>query len=87
MDWYYFWRALYESWYHCVAGTLAEVLAILYLFQDPQHPELHDTKTYYFVKNSLTARNKEEQSSDPLSRITLTTTSERIFKELKEKGV
>eukprot|EP01126_Amoeba_proteus_P055520 TRINITY_DN6898_c0_g1_i1.p1 TRINITY_DN6898_c0_g1~~TRINITY_DN6898_c0_g1_i1.p1 ORF type:complete len:529 (-),score=114.15 TRINITY_DN6898_c0_g1_i1:145-1731(-) len=55
------------------------------VLQDPQHPEFHDSKEYYFVKNNLTSRKKEVMSSDPLSHITLTSTSERIFKEIKEK--
>eukprot|EP01127_Copromyxa_protea_P020121 TRINITY_DN6668_c0_g1_i1.p1 TRINITY_DN6668_c0_g1~~TRINITY_DN6668_c0_g1_i1.p1 ORF type:complete len:538 (-),score=120.63 TRINITY_DN6668_c0_g1_i1:23-1600(-) len=61
--------------------TRADIIVL----QDPQRPELHDSKNYYFVKNNLTARKKEVQSDDPLSRITLSTTSERVFKEMKEK--
>jgi len=71
-----------KNWKELITGepfTRKDIISL----QDPNNYQ--DPSTYYFIKNGLTVQNKAKESSDPTANIVVNSTSQSVFKEMKEK--
>jgi len=72
-----------KHWNDLVTGepfTRTDIITL----QDPNDNSKQVTVSYYHIRKGLTPGSKNDDT-DPVKNITLTSTSERIFKELREK--
>jgi len=72
-----------KQWNDLVTGeafTRSDIITL----QDPNDHSKQVTVDYYHIRKGLTPGSKNEDN-DPIKNITLTSTSEKIFREIREK--
>jgi peptidyl-prolyl cis-trans isomerase-like protein 2 len=71
-----------KNWKELITGepfTRKDIISL----QDPNNYQ--DPSTYHFIKNGLTVQTKAKESNDPTANIVVNSTSQSVFKEMKEK--